>query len=68
MADYELLVTFRNIESELLIEGYKVAPVKSAFFVMREGRIVGDCQSVDGLRGFLQGIRWAKEEQNAENT
>lgn len=63
MLDYELVYNFQRVQAELLDEGYKVSPVKTAFFVMdKKGKIVADCQTVDGLRGFLQGVQWAREE------
>lgn len=62
MKDFELVYNFQRVEDQLFDEGYEVSPVKTAFFVMdKQGKIVADCQTVDGLRGFLQGIQWAKE-------
>lgn len=60
MTEYELLVAFRNVESELRLEGYTVNPVKSGFFVMHNGKIVCECQTIDGLRGFLQGVQYER--------
>ena len=67
MTEFELVVNFNRVQSELKLEGYNVSPVRTGFFIHDEdenGRIVADCQTVDGLRGFLQGIQWAKEKQN----
>jgi len=67
MTEFELVVNFNRVQSELKLEGYNVSPVRTGFFIHdkdENGRIVADCQTVDGLRGFLQGIQWAKEKQN----
>lgn len=62
MTDFELVYQFQRVEEQLLAEGYKISPVKTAFFILdSKGKIVGDTFTVDGLRGFLQGIQWAKE-------
>jgi hypothetical protein len=67
MKDYELVVSFNQVQSELKLEGYNVSPVRTGFFIHAtkddNGKIVADCQTVDGLRGFLQGIQWAKEKK-----
>lgn len=60
MTEYELLVAYRNVESQLKLEGYNVNPVKTGFFVMHNGKIVCECQTIDGLRGFLQGVQWER--------
>ena len=68
MTEYDLIVNFNNIQGQLKLEGYNVSPVRTGFFIHDKGSngtIVADCQTVDGLRGFLQGIQWAKEKQNA---
>ena len=62
MTDYELVFNYRDVEQRLLAEGYKISPVKTAFFIHNsKGTIVGDSFTIDGLRGFLQGVQWAKE-------
>lgn len=66
MTEFELVVNFNRVQTELSLEGYNVSPVRTGFFVHDKsdnGKIVADCQTVDGLRGFLQGIQWAKEKQ-----
>lgn len=60
MTEYELLVVYRNVESALLIEGYKVNPVKSGFYVSHKGLQVCMCQTVEGLRGFLQAVQYER--------
>ena len=68
MTEYEIVVNFNRVQSELSLEGYNVSPVRTGFFIHAKadnGKIVADCQTVDGLRGFLQGIQWAKEVANA---
>lgn len=68
MTDFELIFNYQRIEEQLLVEGYKISPVKTAFFIYNsEGTIVGDTFTVDGLRGFLQGIQWAKENHEPSN-
>ena len=62
MTDFELVYNFQRIEEQLLSEGYKISCVKTAFFVHdNKGTIVADCKTVDGLRGFLQGIQWVND-------
>lgn len=63
MTEYELVYNFQRIEQQLHEEGFKISPVNTAFFVHNsKGTIVADCHTVDGLRGFLQAIQYAKEE------
>ncbi len=65
MTEFELVFNFKDVEKRLLAEGYKISPVKTAFFIHnKKGTIVGDAFTVEGLRGFLQGLQWAKEAQN----
>lgn len=69
MTDYELVVNFNRVQSELKLEGYNVSPVRTGFFIHatgNNGTIVADCQTVDGLRGFLQGVQWAKEKSESK--
>lgn len=62
MTEFELVWRFQRIEEQLLAEGYKISPVKTAFFIHNsKGKIVGDAYTVEGLSGFLQGVQWAKE-------
>lgn len=62
MTDFELVYNFQRVQEQLLAEGYKISPVKTAFFIHNsKGTIVGDSFTIDGLRGFLQGVQWAKE-------
>ena len=64
MTEFELVYNYRDVEQRLLAEGYKISPVKTAFFIHNsKGTIVGDAFTVEGLRGFLQGVEWAKEAQ-----
>ena len=61
MTEFELVFKYRDVEERLLAEGYEVSTVKTAFFIYNsKGTIVGDVLTVDGLRGFLQGVQWAK--------
>ncbi len=65
MTDYELVQSYQTFQRQLNEEGYSISPVKSSFFIHnKKGTIVADCQSIDGLRGFLQGVQWAKEAEN----
>ena len=62
MTDFELVYNYQRVEEQLNAEGFKISPVKTAFFVHNsKGTIVADCQTVDGLRGFLQAIQYAKD-------
>jgi P2-related tail formation protein len=68
MTEFELVFNYRDVEQRLLAEGYKISPVKTAFFIHNsKGTIVGDAFTVEGLRGFLQGVEWAKEKSNGAN-
>ena len=60
MTEYELLVAYRNVESDLRIEGYNVNPVKTGFYVTHKGLQVCKCPTVDSLRGFLQAVQYER--------
>lgn len=62
MNDCELVFNFQRAEAELLELGYKISAIQNSFFIHNSaGTIVGDTKTVEGLRGFAQGIQWAKE-------
>lgn len=62
MSDSELVFNFHRVEAELNELGYKVSSIQTGFFVHNsKGTIVADTKTVEGLRGFVQGIQWAKE-------
>lgn len=62
MTEYKLIFNFRRFEQVLKSEGYTVSAIETGFYIHNsKGTIVADCHTVDGLRGFLQGIEWAKE-------
>lgn len=61
MTDFKTIQNFRHFESQLNALGYKVSATDNAFFIHnKKGTIVADVQSVDGLRGFLQGVEWVE--------
>jgi hypothetical protein len=63
MTDFDLVFRYRDVAERLLAEGYEVSAAKTAFFIYNsKGTNVADVLTVDGLRGFLQGIQWAKEQ------
>lgn len=65
MKDFELVQRYQSIERELNELGYKISAISNGFYIHNsKGTIVGDVFTVDGLRGFAQGIEWAKEAQN----
>ena len=60
MKDSELVFNFQVIERELIELGYKISSINTCFFIHNnKGTIVGEVHSIDGLRGFLQGVEWA---------
>lgn len=62
MIDCELVYNFKRVETELYELGYKVSAIQSCFYIHNsKGTIVADTKTVEGLRGFAQGIQWAKE-------
>jgi len=62
MSNSELVHNFQRVEAELYELGYKVSAIPATFYIHNsKGTIVADIKTVDGLRGFLQGIQWAKE-------
>lgn len=61
MTDYKTLQNFRHFEQQLNELGYKVSATDHAFYIHNKtGKIVADVQSIDGLRGFLQGVEWVE--------
>ena len=62
MEEYELVSAFNKVSSELLGLGYKVSAMHVGFYIHNnKGTIVADCDSIDGVRGFAQGIKYANE-------
>lgn len=60
MTDFELVRNFQSWERELNQLGYKVSAINTGFYIHNnKGTIVADVASVDGLRGFAQGIEWS---------
>ena len=65
MKDSGLIADYIRVVAELAEQGFKVSATTNAFFIHdSKGTIVGDVFTVEGLRGFSQGIEWAKEAQN----
>ena len=62
MTEFELVFNYRDVSERLQKEGYNVSAVRTGFFIHDStGKIVGDVFTVEGLRGFLQGLQWANE-------
>lgn len=63
MEDFQLVRTFQVWEKRLNSFGYKVSVIQDAFYIHNnKGTIVADVLTVDGLRGFAQGVEWADEQ------
>ena len=62
MMDSELVFNFQRVEAELYEMGYKISAITSTFYIHnKKGTIVADTKTVEGLRGFVQGVQWANE-------
>jgi len=67
MTDYELVADFRSWEQQLLNLGYKVSAIRNGFYIHNsKGTIVADVKSIDGLRGFAQGIEYMNSLKDKE--
>ena len=67
MQEYELIYSFQRTENKLYEMGYSVSAIQNGFYIHnKKGTIVADCKTVDGLRGFLQGLEWAQEANNGQ--
>lgn len=59
----ELIRNYINVLNDLKELGYSVSPTINAFYIHNKaGTIVGDTFTVDGLRGFVQGIQWSNDQ------
>ena len=64
MTEYELVYNYRVASERLVMAGYKVTAIQNGFYIHNsKGTIVADVKTVDGLQGFLQGVKWMKEAQ-----
>lgn len=60
--DYELVRRYQEAERLLKEAGYSISAISTGFFIHnKKGSIVADVYSVEGLRGFLQGLTVLKE-------
>lgn len=60
MTEFELISNFQNWQHQLKQLGYNVSAMRTGFFIHNhKGSIVADVQTVDGLRGFAQGIEYS---------
>jgi hypothetical protein len=67
MTDFELVQRFQSWERELNQLGYKVSAINMGFYIHNnKGTIVADVSSVDGLRGFAQGIEYMNSLKDKE--
>lgn len=65
MTEFELVHSFQRTENKLYEMGYSVSAIQNGFYIHnKKGTIVADCKTIDGLRGFLQGLEWAQEVAN----
>lgn len=59
MTDFELVNSYQAWNVQLNEMGYKVSAIRTGFFIHNsKGTIVADVQSIDGLKGFAQGIEY----------
>ena len=59
----ELIRSYIRVLNDLKDLGYSVGSIDNAFYIYnKEGTIVGDTFTVDGLRGFAQGIQWSNNQ------
>lgn len=62
MKEYELIAAYSKVELQLFEMDYKVSPTNMAFFIHnKRGTIVAECQTVDGLKAFLQGVQYSNQ-------
>ena len=60
MKDSGLIADYIRVVAELAEQGFKVSATTNAFFIHdSKGTIVGDVFTVEGLRGFSQGVEYA---------
>jgi hypothetical protein len=60
MKDSGLIADYIRVVAELAEQGFKVSATTNAFFIhTSKGTIVGDVFTVEGLRGFSQGVEYA---------
>ena len=60
MKDSGLITDYIRVVAELAEQGFKVSATTNAFFIHNsKGTIVGDVFTVEGLRGFSQGVEYA---------
>lgn len=59
MKDFELVRSYQLIERDLKELGYSISAMQSGFYIHNsKGTIVGSVYTVDGLRGFAEGIQY----------
>lgn len=62
MKEYELIAAYNKVKLQLHEINYKVSTTHMAFYIHnKKGTIVADCQTVDGLKAFLQGVQYSNE-------
>ena len=67
MSEYELVHDFQSWQNQLKELGYSVSAIRTGFYIHnKKGTIVADVQSIDGLRGFAQGIQYANSLKDKE--
>jgi len=58
--DTELVASYNRVIADLAEQGFKVSATSNAFFIHNsKGTIVADVFTVEGLRGFSQGVEYA---------
>ena len=65
MKDFELVKLFISYEKQLNNYNYKVNAISNGFYISNpKGKIVAECQTVDGLRTFMQALEMIEAEKN----
>jgi len=60
MTEYELVFQFQSVKDKLNEMGYRISVIQNGFYIHNsKGTIVADTKTIDGLRGFMQGIEWS---------
>ncbi len=57
MEEYELVRLFQSVERQLENYGYSVGALGNGFYISNQkGTMVATCDTVDGLRTFMQAL------------
>jgi len=65
MKEFELIKLFISYEKQLNNYDYSVNTLTNGFYISNpKGKIVAECQTVDGLRTFMQALEMIEAEKN----